>query len=414
MTSTLAWFLVATNIGIFGILFVLSGWIGGRLIHDTSYVTAFRVMLLNTFLISLTFIPFHLMRLRNQAATYSAFVFARSAGTTLLRGLFVIWLGWGLTGWYAADLVLTFVLWPMLWRWMGPLLIPAFDTGELRVALKFGLPRLPHGLAQQALDAGNKVLFKKYVGLGQLGVYQNGFTLGTAVRFFTSAFETAWAPFYYATSKQPNAQEVFGKMTTYAVAVLTLLVATTVAISRDLIPVVLTPAYLPAVPVVPYIAFGMACQGLYLLTSIGLNLTSRTQFYPIATFAALFVGLVSGFILMPRLGLTGAAMAFAASGITQAVVAFAFAQRFYPIPYEVGRILRVVSAGIVAALSALWIVPDMAPIPSLLARLMTTVATFALALGLTGFFRRSERDFLVEMASRMRRRNAALPNADAK
>jgi hypothetical protein len=56
----------------------------------------------------------------------------------------------------------------------------------------------------------------------------------------------------------------------------------------------------------------------------------------------------------------------------------------------------------------------MAPIPSLLARLMTTVATFALALGLTGFFRRSERDFLVEMASRMRRRNAALPNADAK
>jgi hypothetical protein len=53
-------------------------------------------MLINTFLISLTFVPFHVMRLRNQALTYSALTFGRSAGTLILRILLVIKLGWGL------------------------------------------------------------------------------------------------------------------------------------------------------------------------------------------------------------------------------------------------------------------------------------------------------------------------------
>ena len=54
-----------------------------------------------------------------------------------------------------------------------------------------GLPRLPSGLAQQAFDAGNKLLFKNYVSLSAAGVYQNATTLGSGGKYFRSAFETA-------------------------------------------------------------------------------------------------------------------------------------------------------------------------------------------------------------------------------
>jgi O-antigen/teichoic acid export membrane protein len=251
------------------------------------------------------------------------------------------------------------------------------------------------------------------VGLGQLGVYNNGFTLGTGIRFFTSAFETAWAPFYYATSKQPDAKVVFSKMTTYGVAVLTLLVAGTVAVSRDVILVMLTPDYLAAVPVVPLIAVGMAAQGIYLLTSIGLNLTSRTQYYPIATFAAAAVGLGGGLMLMPRFGMTGAAIAFAASGVTQATVAFFFARQFYPIEYEVGRLVRVVVSGTLAALAAIWLVPALPPLAALGVRAALTVGTFAALLAASGFFRKTERAFISELFARLRRRSSTLPDANA-
>jgi O-antigen/teichoic acid export membrane protein len=414
MTSTIIWFTIAADVIVFALMLGASGWIGARLFPHPDYVLAFRLMLVNTLLISLTFVPFHLMRLRNEATTYAALVFARSAGTIVGRIGLVIGLGWGLAGMFAADLMVTLILLPVLWRWVSPLLKATFSGEDLRLALRFGLPRLPHGLAQQGLDAGNQLLLSRYIPLDVQGVYKNGFTLGTGVRFFTSAFETAWAPFYYATSRRPEAREVFGKIATYGVAVLTVLVAITVAVSRDAILVMLKPEYLGAVRVVPIIAVGMAMQGVYLLTSIGLNLTSRTEYYPVGTFAALGVGLTSGLLLMPRYGITGAATAFLLSTLTQTTVSFLLARRFYPVSYEVGRIVRVLASGVIAAMAGLWLVPACPPIIGLMARTGVTAAVFAGLLAASGFLRHTERAFVAETIAALRRRAPAGPKPSAK
>jgi O-antigen/teichoic acid export membrane protein len=192
-------------------------------------------------------------------------------------------------------------------------------------------------------------------------------------------------------------------------AILALLVAVTTAISGDLILVMLTPEYLGAATVMPFIALGMGLQGVYLLTSIGLNLTSRTQYYPVATFAALAVGLGSGVLLMPRYGMTGAAVAFLLSAATQALVAFLFSRRFYPLPYETGRLLRVVVAGIAATGAAVWLIPDWPPFVSVLARAVLAAIVFAVVLGVTGFFRGTERAFIAEVLSARRARVVIRP-----
>ena len=405
LTSTIVWFTLGADAIVFAAALLASAAIGAELFPHPTYVLAFRLMLINTFLISLTFVPFHSMRLRNEATTYSALVFARSIGTVALRILLVIGWHWGLAGWFAADLIVTLVLLPILWRWMRPLLTTAFSRDDLRVVLRFGLPRLPHGLAQQGLDAGNQFLLSRFIPLDMQGVYKNGVTLGTGVRFFTSAFETAWAPFYYATSRKDGAQAVFSKMTTYGVAVLALLVAITIAVSRDAILVMLKPEYLPAARVVPIIAIAMAFQGVYLLTSIGLNLTSHTEYYPAGTFAALAVGLTAGLWLMPQYGIEGAAIAFLLSTLTQTSVSYFFARRFYPIPYEWGRLARVVAAAVVAALAGLWLVPAIPPLAGLALRALTTVTVFGFLIALSGFMRRSERAFAAEVIAGLRRRN---------
>lgn len=396
LTSTVLFFLLVVNAAMAVAAITGSSWLSGRLLEGSAYVPALQLMFLNTALISVTFIPFHLMRMRNQALAFSGFTFARSVGTVVLRIVFVIGLGWGVTGMYAADLVVTIVLVPLLWRGAAALVRPVFSQDDLGAALRFGLPRVPHGLAQQALDAGNKLLINAYLPLRQVGVYQNGVTLGTAIRFFTSAFETAWAPFYYATSRQPDAKAVFSKMTTYGVAVLVLLTALTIAVARDAVLLLLSPEWLEAARVMPFIAVGLACQGVYLLTSIGLNLTNRTAYYPVATFAALGVGLGSGLWLMPAYGLIGAAIAFMLSFVTQTAVAFWLARSVYPIAYETGRIARLVAAGAIATLAGQRIVPDLAPIAGLLLRALAVVGTYGLLLWASGFMRATERKFLTE------------------
>lgn len=395
LASTIAWFLTGVNIVVFGSAWLAAPALGRVLFDDPQYVPALRLMLVNMVLMSLTFVPFHVMRLKNQAATYSAFMFARSLGTLVLRIVLVIGLGHGITGMYAADLIVTLVIVPLMWPWFRPYLGRVFSMSELRTVLRFGLPRVPHGLAQQALEGGNKLLLGAFVPQAQLGIYQNAVTLGTGVKFFTSAFETAWAPFYYATARQPDAKETFRRMTTYAVAMLVLLVAGTTAVARDLVLVMLTPAYLPAIDVLPIVAVAMAFQGLYLLTSIGLNLTSRTEFYPVATMTAAVVGLGAGAVLMPQFGVIGAAVALLLAYMTQTSVAYVFARRLYPIPYEWGRLARVIIAGVLAAVTA-RLLPDMPPVAGLIVRGTTAVGVFVGLLWMTGFLRATERAFLRE------------------
>ena len=395
LTSTLLFFVLGTNAVMALLAISASPWLSRGLL-DGQYVGALQLMFLNTSLISVTFIPFHLMRLRNQALAFSALVFARSVGTVLLRIVFVIGMGWGVAGMYASDLVMTVLLLPLIWRGSTSLVRGEFSRADLRESLKFGLPRLPHGLAQQALDAGNKLLLNAYLPLRQVGVYQNGVTLGTAIRFFTSAFETAWAPFYYATSRQEDAKSVFSRMTTYGVAVLVLLAALTIAVARDAVLLLLDPEWLDAARVIPFIAVGLACQGVYLLTSIGLNLTNHTRYYPVATFIALGVGLGSGLFLMPAFGLVGAALAFMLSFVAQTGAAFVLSRSVYPIAYEGHRLARLVVAGAVATLVGRWLVPDFPPLAGVVTRALAVTGSYAVLLWATGFLRATERRFLLE------------------
>lgn len=400
LTSTLVWFILAVDLVLLTGALLASSGLGARLFDDPNHVTALRLMLVNTFLISTTFVPFHLMRMRDQAVTYSAFMLARSFGTLVLRIALVIGLHMGVKGMFMADLLVTLALLPVLSRWMLPHLRLVFSAADLRAALRFGLPRVPHGLAQQALDAGNRLLLSRYIPLDRLGVYMNGVTLGTGIKFFLAAFETAWAPFYYSAARQPDAKDVFRKITTYGFAMIVLLAAGTTVVARDVILVMLEPSYLDAVRVIPLIAVGMAFQGVYLLTSIGLNLTGRTEFYPVATFSAAVVGLGSGLWLMPAYGVTGAAISFMLAYLTQAAIAFSLAQRVYPLRYETGRIVRILGAGAIATAVGLWALPVLPAPASLLLRGAATTTVYLGLLWISGFLRPTERAFLAEAWAR--------------
>ena len=406
MTSSIVWFMVVANGTLTAAALAASPWIAARLSLDPGYVTALRLMFLNIGLMAFTFVPLHTMRMRHQAATYSAFIFARSLGTIVLRVILIIGLGFGITGMYLADVLLTLVLLPCMWPWCRPLMGWTFSASELRQALRFGLPRLPAGLASQALDSTPKILLGQHFAQSRIGVYQNGTTLGSAVAFFKTAFETAWAPFYYETARTPEAKVVFSKMATYGIAVLVLLVAGTVVVARDVVLLILTPEYLDAVPVVPMIGVAMALQGVYQLTSIGLNLTNRTEFYSVATITAALVGLAAGLWLVPAHGVVGAAATALVAYATQALLAGALAHRVYPVRYEIGRIARVAAAGAGAVVVGLAL-PDLTPLAGFLARGTATVLAYAALLWVSGFFRPTERAFMREMTVRLRRRPAA-------
>ena len=407
LASTIAFFLLALDGAVVAGLLVASPWLADGLLGGRTHVTAVRLMLLNTFAIGFTFIPFHVLRMEQRTKTFSLLTLVRSVLTIVVRLVLVTRLHMGVTGLYLADLLVTLAVMAALVPWFAPLIRPVFSTEVLRDALAFGLPRVPHAAAQQVTAVGDKFILPLFVSMANVGVYGMAVSFGLTQKLFLSAFESAWAPFYYATIREPDAPRVFRTISTYGVAVLALLTACVSAVGRDAMRAMSHGRFLaPDDPrwsdvsvVIGFTGLGVFCQGLYLLSSIGLNITKRTQYYPVATMTAAATNIALNFLLIPRLGIIGAAWANGMAYAVQAVLGYVLSQRFYPIAYEWARLTRVCAAAAIAYVAATMLpsihLPvdprsTMAPVPDILARGLTVVVVFTALLGITGFFQAEE------------------------
>jgi len=206
-------------------------------------------------------------------------------------------------------------------------------------------------------------------------VYDIGAALGRGLKLFLSAFETAWAPFYFREMNAPDAQQTFRALSTYVFGVLVLLVAGLAAVSQDLVRLMTAPRFHGAGQIVPWIGLGVGLQGIYLLTSIGLNITKRTAYYPVTTGLATVAALGANLMLVPRFGAIGAAWSNVIAYGVLAAAGMAFSQRFYPIRYEWARVWRLVAAGVLAAIAGQLILgPAVAPLSGVLVRGTCAVA----------------------------------------
>ncbi len=399
LASTLFFFLLTAN----GLLLVLSlaasPLVSTWMLGTPGFTAALQVVLLNTFAIGFTFIPFHVLRMEQRSREFSLLTFARSLATMLLRIWLLVGMGLGIMGVVLADIIVTMVLLLVMIRRFAPMIRPVFSRTVLRDALTFGLPRLPHAAAQQVMAVGDKFILTMFRPLAEVGVYSMGVSFGLTQKLFLGAFEYAWAPFYYATSREPDGARLFGGITTYVFAVLALLTAGLTAIGRDLLRLVVGPDYLAAADVITWTAVGVLCQGVYQLTSIGLNITKQTAYYPVSTMVGAGLNVALNFMLIPTFGLIGAAWANAAAYAVQAAVAFHFSQRFYPVRYEAGRLVRVAAAALTACMVARAL-PEMSPAGGVLARGTTVVVLMAGLLAVTRFFRPDEMRALAALRRR--------------
>jgi O-antigen/teichoic acid export membrane protein len=405
LASTIFIFLLAVNGILLAAALAMSGPLADYVVGGRDHALALRLVLINTFVNGFTFFPFHVLRMENRTVQFSALALARSLATVVLRIILIIQLGMGVLGVVAADIVVTSLFLVLLARWFVPLLRPMFSWQVLRESLAFGLPRIPHGLAQQVMATADKFMLKAFLlpsQLGLLGVYSIGVSFGLTQKLFLAAFESAWAPFYYATAKEKDAPVTFSRLSTYCIAVLALLTAGLSAIAQDLLNAMTHGQYVAAAAVVGWTSLGVFFQGLYLVTSIGLNITKHTRYYPASTVAAAATCVALNFVLIPRYGISGAACANAIASALQTGLAYHFSQRFYPIRYEGGRIARALAAAGIAFAAGV-LVPASVGLAGVVVRGMTVVALFIVVLVVTGFFRRDEMQALRRLAGRQPR-----------
>jgi len=270
------------------------------------------------------------------------------------------------------------------------------DVPLLRRLLRFGVPTMPAEVSIYLLNLADRLIITRTIGgragLAEAGVYSVGVKFAQAVNVLVRGFQLAWPPLAYSIRDDDEARKTYATVITLFLAGCTWLVVGLWLLAIYLVRIFLAPNFFDAYEVIGLVAAGVTLYALYMVMVVILGRTGRTEYNLPAALAALAANVALNLILVPPLGIVGAALALVGSYLVVIALMYGFTQRLFPVPYEWGRLARVL---FVAA--ALVVFGDLV-LPSdgfagFIARLALGLL-FPVALFATGFFTAEERGWL--------------------
>jgi O-antigen/teichoic acid export membrane protein len=265
----------------------------------------------------------------------------------------------------------------------------------LRRLLRFGLPTMPAELSLYMLNFVDRIIIVRSVGLAEAGLYSLAVKFAQGVNVLVRGFQLAWPPLAYSIRDDGEARRAYAAVVTWFVAGCAFVVIGMWLLSRWIVRALAAPEFFGSYEAIGLIATGVTLYALYMVLVVILGRTGRTEFNFPATGAALAANVALNLILVPPLGIVGAGLALVASYVVVLVLMYGFTQRLFPVPYEWGRLARVVLVSTaLVGLGELLLPTD--GFGGLAARAVLWLA-YPLALLLSGFFTSAERAWLARL-----------------
>src|SRR5205823_148890 len=111
----------------------------------------------------------------------------------------------------------------------------------------------------------DRYLLGLYRSHAEVGCYVLGYKVAQVMQIALAAFSMGWAPLRYKIYKRPDAKELYRRLTSYYALAAGLLTVFLAVFAREIVGLISPPSYAPAASIVPWIAFGYALNGLYVI-----------------------------------------------------------------------------------------------------------------------------------------------------
>ncbi|HEU4883208.1 MAG TPA: oligosaccharide flippase family protein [Longimicrobium sp.] len=285
------------------------------------------------------------LRMRRRPWAVVGFTLATTVASIATTVLLVVVLHRGLRGVFEAQLLsmgaAAAVSLYLLGDWVHP---RHFAGARLREMLVFALPLIPAAVAFWINGMGDRYFVQHYVTTAEVGLFQVGYAISAVVALGTTAFQQAWGPFALSIHRDAGARPFYAQALLLYLWIGLLGAAAVSVFSPEILRLFTTPAYLGAWTVVPFLAFSYVMSGLAYIAGLGPSLAKRTAPTAVAVGVASVLNLALNFVLTPRYGKEGSALATLLSQAVVPLYLFRSSQRMYPIPYRFGAAAALVAA----------------------------------------------------------------------
>lgn len=306
----------------------------------THYVLYFRLILGGLAMQMLTVVPFAYARIQGKVGLLSIAFLAKTFGDVGLKVFFLAVLERGLRGFLEADLVLKVCSATIGAIYLLRQVAPRFDRRDFREMVAFGAPLILTTVATFLIANFDKYALMFTGQKEALGTYALAMQFGLVLSgIVTSSFLLMWDPMKFEVSKRPDAKLVyrrvflgFGVGMTWAATGLWLL-------ARPAIEILTALAYHGAATVVPFLAVAYLLHGLRYHFDIGLLLEKRSGWLSRLLLEVAGVNVALNVVLVPWLGLYGAASSIVLTYAWQVLRVYRAGQAVYPVVHAWGRLM---------------------------------------------------------------------------
>ncbi len=224
----------------------------------------------------------------------------------------IVWLGMGvdgrITGMFVAPLALFAVAVVTMHRYAGGRV--HFNT--MMEVVRFGLPLVGAIWAYTLLQYTGSYLLERYMGLAEVGIYNIAYRLAGIPLFITLGFRQMWNPVFYENMQNGN-HAIISRLMSLFILMFTLLCGVTILFAKEAVLLLFDERYTDAIPVIGWVVPGIFFLGLLPLSNAFLGYAKRFGLTSRIALAATAVNIVLCILLIPRMGVPGAAFALLVS-----------------------------------------------------------------------------------------------------
>lgn len=349
---TVILFLIILNVFLFGLLLNFSKDLSILLFNKPDFSYIIKIMFAVSFLQIINSLPQTLMRIQEKSAFFVVTNSVKLISTLILTILFITKFQRSLNGIYEAQLIGFIAYFLFIFRYLSKNIKFKLELRILKEMLSFSLPLVLSTVSGLVLTTVDRYCLKflgKADALVNVGLYTMGYKISNVLKLFViDSFKMALPAITFKMMDKENNKRFYSKLLTYFTFIIVFCVLGMTFFGRELIKCLSRDQqYWASYNIIPIITFSFIFLGMTSVINMGLAIVKKTRILAVIVTSISILNLILNILLIPVWQFIGAAVATLISQIIFFIVTYIFVQKHYHIPYEIGKIAKMIFVSII-------------------------------------------------------------------
>jgi O-antigen/teichoic acid export membrane protein len=330
----------------------------GLLFKDEKYSYLINLMLITTGLQILSIIPSSLLQVQGKPLLFSiSHIFNLIVSMTLTIFL-ILKLNKGIEAIYEAQIIGYLSYFLFLARYIFKNSKIKFEIGILKEMLAYSYPLILSAVSGFLLIIADRYCLNYLASLSEVGIYTLGFKIANTIKVFVvTSIQLAVSPLIFKMVDEPDNKRFYSKMMTYFSFVVIFFVMGFSLFGKELIKLLANNIeYWEAYKIIPFISLAIFFSVLNYHATLGFIISKKTKIVASLVIIMSLINLLFNLLLVPYFKAIGAAIATLATQIVYFLLSYIIVQKVYYIPYEIPKIMKLMTLGLVLILFSLFMV----------------------------------------------------------